>query len=84
WELGYTHVEKIEAGRTVRARCTGTVTMVRDRGMQLDVNGPPYPRHVDIVGWPPDSADNSKRLMIATEIANKMTLEIDPRLIPRI
>jgi len=54
--------------------------LVLGRALQLDVNGLPYPRHVDIVGWPdPDGHDKSKQLMKATEIADMMVLEIDPR-----
>ena len=80
WELGYTHVENRAINRIIRARGTGTVTLVLGRSLRLDVNGPPYPRHVDIIGWPdPDSDNKSKQLMKATEIADKMVLDIDPR-----
>ncbi|MGH8226509.1 MAG: hypothetical protein ACREU3_01175 [Steroidobacteraceae bacterium] len=76
WQLGYAHVENQEAKRLIKARGTGLFKVVRAQGLRLDVNGPPVPRHVDIVGWPPEK---DACLMRATEIANTMQLEMDPR-----
>src|SRR5436309_10095220 len=74
WLLGYQYVESPE--RRIRARGAGFVSLVTGQGCQLDVNGRPYPRHADIIGWP---GAKDEQLMIATEIANDMTLTIDPR-----
>ena len=78
WALGYLHAENVLAGRRIRARGIGEVAAITALALQLDVNGDPYPRHVDIVGWP-NSNDKAARMMVATEIANEMSLEIDPR-----
>jgi hypothetical protein len=51
WRLGYEHVENAEGGRTVKARGEGAFTLITEQDLSLDVNGPPYPRHVDIIGW---------------------------------
>ena len=77
WTLGYDHVENAANGRIIKARGHGPYILAEDQGLSLDVNGPPYPRHVDIVGWP--ATDKHARLMKATEIADKLSLEIDPR-----
>jgi hypothetical protein len=74
WAIGYEYVEG--PGRRVRARGHCEAMAMTGQGLALDVNGPPYPRHVDVVGWP-DSED--ERLLKAIEIAEKMTLELDPR-----
>ena len=76
WQLGYGHVEKAEEGRIIKARAVGAFELVTATGLSCDVNGPPYPRHVDIVGW---SDEKHVRLMRATEIADNVTLELDPR-----
>jgi hypothetical protein len=76
WNLGYDYVENAENNRVIKARGHGVYMFVAAQGLALDVNGPPFPRHVDIIGWSPDKDD---RLMKATEIADKMSLAIDPR-----
>jgi hypothetical protein len=76
WKLGYDHVEDVARGRIIRARGQGACTLATSQGLSLDVNGSPYPRHVDIIGW---SGDKDDRLMKATEIADLLSLEIDPR-----
>ena len=78
WALGYQYAENIQAGRRIRARGIGEVATVTAQGLQFDVNGDPYPRHVDIVGWP-NGHDKAARMMLATEIANSMSLEMDAR-----
>jgi hypothetical protein len=75
WHLGQTHVANPEQGRTIKARGTGPFELVTAQQLSLDVNGEPYPRHVDVVGWPHDKDD---QLMKATEIADKLTLELGP------
>ena len=75
WKLGYANVENVAERRTIKARATGSFTHVT-APLSLDVNGPPYPRHVDIVGWP---AEKHAQLQHATNIADKLTLELDPR-----
>jgi hypothetical protein len=77
WKLGYDHVEDIATNRVIKARGQGAYAAAISQGLALDVNGPPYPRHVDLIGWP--ITDKDARLMKATEIADKMVLEIDPR-----
>lgn len=77
WQLGYSHVENAQQGRNIKARGTGPFELATSRGLTLDVNGPPYPRHVDIIGW--SETDKDVRLMKATEIVNELRLEIDPR-----
>lgn len=76
WRLGYQFVENIVAGRRIRARGFAAASIVTGQSLQFEANGVPHPRHADIIGWP-----NAKdaRLMLATEIANVMTLETDPR-----
>lgn len=43
--------------------------------LSLDVNGEPFPIHVDIVGWP---EEKDARMMKATEVADKLKLELAP------
>ena len=76
WELGYSCVENPAEKRVVKASGIGKFELVRGHGLALDVNGEPYPRHVDIVKWP---EDKNARLMRATEIADKQRLLVDPR-----
>jgi hypothetical protein len=77
WQIGYSHVENAAAGRLIRARGTGLFSLATAQGLALDVNGPPEPRHVDIIGW--SATDKDVRLMQQTEIADKLQLEVDPR-----
>lgn len=77
WSLGYEHVENVANNRIIKARGQGPFGLVSASGLSCDVNGPPYPRHVDVIGWP---TDKDAQLMKAIEIADKMALEIDPRL----
>jgi hypothetical protein len=76
WELGYLCVENLAHGRVVKANCIGKFELAKSQGLALDVNGEPYPRHVDIVNW---SEDKNVRLMRAAEIADKLRLHVDPR-----
>jgi hypothetical protein len=62
--------------RIIKARGQGAYALAKAQGLTLDVNGPPYPRHVDIIGW---SSDKDAQLMAATEIVEKLQLIIDPR-----
>lgn len=78
WALGYQFVENLAVGRRIRARGLGIASVVTAQGLRFDVSGQPYPRHADIIGWP-NGDDRAARMMLATEIANSMTLEIDPR-----
>jgi hypothetical protein len=73
WAIGYRYVEKT---RRIRGRGHCQASLVTKQALHFDVNGEPYPRHVDVVGWP-DEED--AQLMRATEIADGMTLELDPR-----
>ena len=50
WVLGYEYVETPQ--RRMRARASGVISMVTAQGLHIDVNGRPYPRHADIIGWP--------------------------------
>ena len=72
--VGYRYVESQD--RHIRARGLGVVSFVTDVGFVFEVNGKPYPRHADIIGW---HNEKHERLMKATEIANQMQLEMDPR-----
>jgi hypothetical protein len=74
WLLGYQYVESPE--RRIKARASGKASLVTGQGLGFDVNGRPYPRHADIIVWP---VAKDAQLMIATEIANDMTLTINPR-----
>ena len=75
WQLGYDHVEYAEPGGTIRARATGAFALVKNP-LSLDINGEPYPRHVDIIGWPQQKHDQMQH---AANITDKLVLEIDPR-----
>jgi hypothetical protein len=76
WKLGYEHVEDAAKSRIIKARGQGAYALADAQGLTLDVNGTPYPRHVDIIGW---SGDKDDRMMKATEIVGKLALEVDPR-----
>jgi len=76
WAIGYRHVENLAQNRQIRGRGHCQAAVVTAQALGFHVNGRPYPRHVDVVGWP-DEED--ARLMRATEIADSMTLELDPR-----
>jgi hypothetical protein len=69
------HVENPASGRLIKARGVGPFQLVTSNGLSLDVNGEPFPVHVDIVGW---SEAKDARLMKATEIANELKLELAP------
>jgi hypothetical protein len=69
-------VENLANRRVIKARGQGAYTLATAQGLALDVNGVPFPRHADIIGW---SQDKDARLMKATEIADKLELELDPR-----
>jgi len=77
WAVGYQHAEHSAARRVIKARADGQIDQVTRQKLSLDVNGPPYPRHVDIVGWP--ESDKDARLMRATEISESLNLVMDPR-----
>lgn len=76
WELGYSSVENPAERRVVKASGIGKFELATGQGLALDVNGEPYPRHVDIVNWP---EDKDVRLMRATHIADKLRLRVDQR-----
>lgn len=75
WRIGRLQVENPRSGRVIKARGVGPFQLVRSQDLSLDVNGEPFPIHVDIVGWP---AAKDARLMRATEIANKLKFELAP------
>jgi hypothetical protein len=78
WILGYQYVENRRRAARIRARGLAQVLIVTvEAGLHLDVNGRPYPRHADIVGWP--TGEKHNRMMLAAQIANKLQLERDPR-----
>jgi hypothetical protein len=77
WTLGYENVENAANNRIIKARGQGPIALVSASGLSCDVNGLPYPRHVDVIGWP---QEKDGQMMKAVEIADKMALEIDPRL----
>lgn len=79
WALGYEYVENLPAGRKIKARGMGSIRIVVEVGLTTDVNGPPFPRHVDLVGWPPSTDAKHARKMCAVEIADKMRVILDPR-----
>jgi hypothetical protein len=76
WGIGYQYVENLAQHRRIRGRGHCQASLIATQALRFDINGEPYPRHIDIVAWP--EAEH-ERLMRATEIANSMTLEIDPR-----
>jgi hypothetical protein len=75
WTLGYQYVETPD--RRIKARGYGTVALVINAGLRYEVNGKPYPRHADIIDWP--NAPKHVQMMAATNIANGLTLQLDPR-----
>lgn len=75
WQMGYREVEQTSA-RRVRARGECAAHIIQ-YPLSLDVNGSPFPRHADIIGWSTDLPED--RLQRATEIADAMMLHIDPR-----
>ena len=76
WGIGYRYVEKEVQHRRIRGRGHCEARVVLTQELAFEVNGRPYPRHVDIVKWPDDEHE---QLMKATEIADVMRLELDPR-----
>jgi hypothetical protein len=74
WQLGYMHVEGATKP-TIKARASGPCALVKPP-LSLDVNGPPFPSHVDIIGW---SSQKHVQLQHATNITDKLALELDPR-----
>ncbi|MFO1352204.1 MAG: hypothetical protein U1F68_16590 [Gammaproteobacteria bacterium] len=82
WNLGYKFVENESADRIIKARGSGNIDLIKSQELQLEIAGEPYPRHVNIINWPEHDAKDV-RLMKATEIANQLTLELDPRQSPK-
>ena len=79
WALGYAHVENAATGRIIKARGMGAIRIVIESGLNTDVNGPPFPRHVDLIGWASPPGEKHVQLMRATEIADRMQLQLDSR-----
>lgn len=78
WQLGYDFVEKPD--RIIKARGVMPARKLpKSSGLSLDVNGDPFPRHVDIIGWPPLDTAKDDAMQLATEIADEMSLELDQR-----
>ena len=75
WQLGRVHVEDPQSGRLIKARGFGPFELVTSQELSLDVNGEPFPIHVDIVGWP---EEKDACMMKATEVADKLKLELAP------
>jgi hypothetical protein len=75
WQLGYAQLESAGQSGRIKARAIGSFSLVR-APLSLHVNGPPYPRHVDIIGWP---AEKHAQMQHAARIADQLILEIDPR-----
>ena len=76
WAVGYRYVEPALQNSRIRGRGHCQAAVVTAQALGFHVNGRPYPRHIDVIGWP-DEED--AQLMRATEIADSMTLELDPR-----
>lgn len=74
WRLGYLFAE--QSGRVIKARGIGRISWILDQQLGLDVNAEPYPRHVDVIGW---TNVKHERLHLATQIADRMNLQLDPR-----
>ena len=49
-------------------------------GLRVEVNGTPFPRHAEIIGWPDAKHE---QLMRATTLAKVLRLELDPRQVSR-
>jgi hypothetical protein len=75
WHIGRAHAEDPQSGRLIKARGFGPFDLVTSQELSLDVNGEPFPIHVDIVGWP---EEKDARMMKATEVADKLKLELAP------
>ena len=76
WAIGYRYVENLGQNRRIRGRGHCQAALVTAQALHFHVNDRPYPRHIDVVGWP-DGED--AQLMRATEITDNMILELDPR-----
>jgi hypothetical protein len=75
WKLGKLFVENEESNRVVRARAAGAAQTISGAGVALSINGVPWPRHADIVGWP---EEKHAQKLIAMDIANGFALEMAP------
>ncbi len=75
WRLGRKHVEGRERRREIKARGSGPVAPILDCGLALDVNGPPEPIHVDIVGWP---TEKHEQRQLAMEFVSHFKVEMAP------
>ncbi len=75
WRLGRKHVENLEQNREIKARGSGPVSPILERGLALDVNGPPEPIHADIVGWP---AEKHEQRQLAMEFVSHFKAEPAP------
>jgi hypothetical protein len=73
WKLGRLFVENQEIDRTVKARAAGPARTILGAGLAFSINGTPWPRHIDIVGWP-DEKHAQKQISI--DIANGFALEM--------
>jgi hypothetical protein len=76
WDLGERAV--VRGSRRVHARADVTVGDVGDAGIALEPDPPPS-RHADLVGWP---AEDSARLLAATELAEAAELHLNPSVYP--
>jgi hypothetical protein len=76
WALAYRYVENPAQNRRVHGRGHCLAAIVTSQDLSFDVYDEPYPRHADIVEWP---AEEHEQLMLATDIADAMTLDLDPK-----
>jgi hypothetical protein len=79
WNLGYRYVEQ-RPQRVIKARGLGVISLILEtKTLSLDVTDEPFPFHADIIGWPIGIEAKSERMQLATDIANELKLQLDPR-----
>jgi len=76
WALAYRYIENLDQKRRLHGRGHCLAAIVTSQALSFDVYGEPYPRHADIAEWP---VEEHEQLMLATNIANAMTLDLDPK-----
>jgi hypothetical protein len=75
WVVCATHVDSADMSRVAKARGSCKAQVLTNAGLNLDPNGRPHDRHVDVIKWPIDK-DALKALQ--QEIAAAMTLHLKP------
>jgi len=76
WDIALKFVtEKRDDKAEVLARADIQANVYKGLGLSLNPDGIPHPRHVNILGW---ASEESRYLMIRTELSNKAILVVKP------